>query len=112
MGFIGLAECLKALIGEHHGESEDAQQLGLEIIGHMRQRMDEAIREVSGLNFSLIATPAEGLSGTVRDASTRRSSASCRESPTGSTIRTHSISRCIITSAHLTRSAWRRRIMR
>ena len=47
MGFIGLAECLKALIGEHHGESEYAQQLGLEIIGHMRQRMDEATERVS-----------------------------------------------------------------
>ena len=62
MGFIGLAECLKALIGEHHGESEYAQQLGLEIIGHMRQRMDEATEKYH-LNFSLIATPAEGLSG-------------------------------------------------
>ena len=62
MGFIGLAECLKALIGEHHGESEYAQQLGLEIIGHMRQKMDEATEKYH-LNFSLIATPAEGLSG-------------------------------------------------
>ena len=62
VGFIGLAECLKALIGEHHGESEDAQKLGLEIIGHMRKRMDEA-SEKYGLNFSVIATPAEGLSG-------------------------------------------------
>lgn len=62
MGFIGLAECLKALIGEHHGESYRAQQLGLEIIGRMRRRMDEAAAEYQ-LNFSLIATPAEGLSG-------------------------------------------------
>ncbi len=61
-GFIGLAECLKSLIGQHHGESATAQNLGLEIIGFMRQRMDEASRKY-GLNFSLIATPAEGLSG-------------------------------------------------
>lgn len=62
VGFIGLAECLKALIGEHHGESEKAQKLGLEIIGYMRKRMD-AEAQKRRLNFSLIATPAEGLSG-------------------------------------------------
>ncbi len=62
LGFIGLAECLKALTGKHHGESEDAQKLGLEIVGYMRKRMDEA-SEKYNLNFSLIATPAEGLSG-------------------------------------------------
>jgi len=62
VGFIGLAETLKALIGKHHGESEDAQNLGLEIVGHMRRRTDEAAKKY-GLNFSLIATPAEGLSG-------------------------------------------------
>lgn len=62
VGFIGLAECLIALIGKHHGESEEAQNLGLNIIGHMRDRMEEA-SEKYGLNFSLIATPAEGLSG-------------------------------------------------
>ena len=61
-GFIGLAECLKSLIGKHHGESEEAQNLGLEIIGHMRKRMDDAADQYN-LNFSLIATPAEGLSG-------------------------------------------------
>lgn len=62
LGFIGLAECLKALLGVHHGENEAAQRLGLEIITHMRKRMDAAARSY-GLNFSLIATPAEGLSG-------------------------------------------------
>ncbi len=62
VGFIGLAETLKALIGEHHGESERAQNLGLEIVGHMRRRMDE-YSEKTGMNFSLLATPAEGLSG-------------------------------------------------
>lgn len=62
MGFIGLAECLKALTGKHHGESEEAQNLGLEIVGYMRKRMDEASKEHT-LNFTLIATPAEGTSG-------------------------------------------------
>ena len=62
MGFIGLAECLKALMGKHHGESEEAQELGLNIIGHMRRRMDEASKKY-GMNFTLLATPAEGLSG-------------------------------------------------
>lgn len=62
MGFIGLAEALKALTGYHHGESKESQNLGLEIVGYMRKRMDEASKKY-GLNFSLIATPAEGLSG-------------------------------------------------
>lgn len=62
VGFIGLAETLKALIGSHHGETQEARNLGLEIIGHMRHRTDEKSRE-TGMNFSLIATPAEGLSG-------------------------------------------------
>jgi len=61
-GFIGLAECLKCLTGKHHGESEQSQNLGLEIIAHMRKRMDDEAQK-RGLNFSLIATPAEGLSG-------------------------------------------------
>lgn len=62
LGFIGLAETLVALIGKHHGESEEAQELGLKIVSFMRQKMDEA-SEKYHLNFSLIATPAEGLSG-------------------------------------------------
>ena len=62
MGFIGLAECLKSLTGHHHGETREAQNLGLEIVGYMRRRMDEATKKY-GLNFTLIATPAEGLSG-------------------------------------------------
>lgn len=62
MGFIGLAECLKALTGKHHGESEESQNLGLEIVGYMRKRMDEASKKY-GMNFSLLATPAEGTSG-------------------------------------------------
>ena len=62
IGFIGLAECLVALIGKHHGESKEAQELGLKIISYMRKRMDEASKK-TGLNFAIIATPAEGLSG-------------------------------------------------
>ncbi|MBQ8562955.1 MAG: anaerobic ribonucleoside triphosphate reductase, partial [Firmicutes bacterium] len=62
VGFIGLAECLKVLTGKHHGESKESQSLGLEIVGYMRKRMDEEARR-TGLNWSLIATPAEGLSG-------------------------------------------------
>ncbi len=62
VGFIGLAECLKALIGAHHGESEDARELGMEIVTAMRNRIDEESKR-TGLNFSLLATPAEGLSG-------------------------------------------------
>ena len=62
IGFIGLAECLKALIGEHHGESDKAQKLGLEIIGFMRKKCDEYSQEYK-LNFTCLATPAEGLSG-------------------------------------------------
>ena len=62
IGFIGLAETLKALLGEHHGESEKAQKLGLEIIGHLRKRCDEFCEEYN-LNFTCLATPAEGLSG-------------------------------------------------
>lgn len=61
-GFIGLAECLKALIGKHHGESSEAQELGLKIVKHMRDKADDYTLETK-LNFSLIATPAEGLSG-------------------------------------------------
>jgi len=62
VGFIGLAECLTALTGRHHGESDESQKLGLEIVGHMRRRLDEE-SQTRGLNFTLLATPAEGLSG-------------------------------------------------
>lgn len=62
IGFIGLAETLTALYGHHHGESEEMQQKGLEIIGHMRDFCDRRGKEM-GLNFGLLATPAEGLSG-------------------------------------------------
>ena len=61
VGFIGLAECLIALIGKHHGESDEAQTLGLKIIGHLRKRMDDECVK-TGLNWSAFATPAEGLS--------------------------------------------------
>jgi len=62
VGFIGLAETLVALTGMHHGESDASQDLGLRIIRHMRQRCDERSLE-EGLNYTLLATPAEGLSG-------------------------------------------------
>jgi ribonucleoside-triphosphate reductase len=62
IGFIGLAECLKVLVGQHHGESSESQRIGLKIISHMRGRMDAEAKK-TGLNFTLLATPAEGLSG-------------------------------------------------
>ena len=62
IGFIGLAETLKALCGKHHGESEEAQALGLRIVGAIRQFCDESSR-IYCLNFTCLATPAEGLSG-------------------------------------------------
>ena len=62
LGFIGLAEALTALTGEHHGQNEKAQELGLSIIQHLRRKADEESAQ-TGLNFSIIATPAESLSG-------------------------------------------------
>jgi ribonucleoside-triphosphate reductase len=62
IGLIGLAECLVALTGRHHGESSEAQALGISIVSHMRHRCDEATKQYK-LNFSLLATPAEQLSG-------------------------------------------------
>lgn len=62
VGFIGLAETLTSLTGKHHGESEDAQALGQEIVAHMRKKIDEACEQYD-LNYTLLATPAEGLSG-------------------------------------------------
>ncbi len=68
IGFIGLAECLVALVGKHHGESQEAQTLGLRIVSHMRSRANEFSEEYQH-NYSILATPAEGLSGkfTTRD---------------------------------------------
>jgi len=62
LGFIGLAECLVALTGKHHGEDAGSQALGVSIVSHMRQLCDAASKQY-GLNFSLFATPAESLSG-------------------------------------------------
>lgn len=62
VGFIGLAECLVALTGKHHGESEESRQLGLKIIRHLRKRCDEECAK-TGLTWACFATPAEGLSG-------------------------------------------------
>ncbi|MBO7138965.1 MAG: anaerobic ribonucleoside triphosphate reductase [Prevotella sp.] len=62
IGFIGLAECLVALIGKHHGESEEAQELGLKIVSYMRDRINEFCERYHH-NYSVLATPAEGLAG-------------------------------------------------
>jgi ribonucleoside-triphosphate reductase len=62
IGFIGLAECLIALTGKHHGESKESQELGLKIISHMRDRINEFCEQYKH-NYSVLATPAEGLSG-------------------------------------------------
>lgn len=62
IGFIGLAECLKALTGKHHGESEESQKLGIKIISHMRDKCNE-FSEVYKHNYGLLGTPAESLSG-------------------------------------------------
>ena len=62
IGFIGLAECLTALTGKHHGESAESQKLGLEIIGRMRKNCDEYAKKYN-LNFTCLATPSEGLAG-------------------------------------------------
>ena len=71
IGFIGLAECLIALVGKHHGESEEAQELGLRIVSHMAERIN-GFAETYQHNFTFLATPAEGLSGkfTKRDKKT------------------------------------------
>ena len=106
IGFIGLAECLKALIGTHHGESEEAQNLGLDIIGYMRKRVDDACKK-TGLNFSLIATPAEGLSGRFVKIDREKYG----EIP-GVTDREYYTNSFHITSAHSIKSSWKRRITR
>ena len=62
IGFIGLAECLIALTGKHHGESEEAQALGIKIVSHMRSRVNDFCEQYKH-NYSVLATPAEGLSG-------------------------------------------------
>ncbi len=62
IGFIGLAECLVAMTGKHHGEDEESRELGLDIITHMRERCDKYSKKYK-LNFTLLATPAEGLAG-------------------------------------------------
>lgn len=62
IGFIGLAECLKALVGKHHGESEEAQELGIKIVTYMHDRVKDFCEQYQH-NYSVLATPAEGLSG-------------------------------------------------
>jgi ribonucleoside-triphosphate reductase len=62
IGFIGLAETLVAMTGKHHGEDEESRELGLDIISHMREKCDQFSKKYK-LNFSLLATPAEGIAG-------------------------------------------------
>lgn len=62
VGYVGLAEALVALIGKHHGESDEAQELGLKIVAFMRDKMD-ALTDKTGLNYTLLATPAESYAG-------------------------------------------------
>jgi anaerobic ribonucleoside-triphosphate reductase len=76
IGFIGLAECLIALTGRHHGEDAASQALGLRIVGHLRSRANE-FSERYGHNYSVLATPAEGLAGRF----TKRDRASFGEVP-------------------------------
>lgn len=71
IGFVGLAEALKALIGKHHGESKEAQELGLKIIGYLREKTDEYAEE-TGLNFTTFATPAENLAGRFAKINTKK----------------------------------------
>ena len=102
IGFIGLAECLIALCGKHHGESEEAQELGLRIISHMAEKIN-GFAETYQHNFTFLATPAEGLSGkfTKRDKKT-----SCTTSAPRSTRR-RSRARTTSTRTPATSSTWR-----
>ncbi len=103
VGFIGLAEALKALRGKHHGESEESQNLGLEIVGFMRNYLDKLTAE-RHMNYTLLATPAEGLSGRFVRIDRERFGV-IPASPTGITTPTPSTCPSIIPSAPLTKSA-------
>lgn len=109
IGFIGLAECLVALIGKHHGESDEAQALGLRIVSHMRSRVNEYCEKYQH-NFSVLATPAEGLSGkfTAKD---RKSFGIIPASQTRYTIPIPIMFRYTITARHDTRPKLKRLIM-
>ena len=71
IGFCGLAECLVALIGKHHGESEEAQQLGLKIVGHIREKTD-AYTEAESMNWTCFGTPAESTAGQFQRANRKK----------------------------------------
>ena len=107
VGFIGLAETLKALIGEHHGESERARALGIQIISRMRARLDAEAQKTK-LNFSLLATPAEGLSGRFVRMDAKKFG--IIPGPTARITPIPSMCRCTTRSVHSRRSASRRRI--
>ena len=110
VGFIGLAECLKALIGKHHGESEEAQELGLKIVGFIREKADKKAAETK-LNFSVIATPPKGFPASSY-VSTASVSAPSKVLRIRTTTPIRSTSRSITASAPTTRSSLKRRIMR
>ena len=110
VGFIGLAECLKALIGKHHGESEEAQELGLKIVGFIREKADKKAAETK-LNFSVIATPPKGFPASSY-VSTASVSAPSKVLRIRTTTPIRSTSRSITASAPTTRSVLKRRIMR
>lgn len=110
IGFIGLAECLKALTGKHHGESEESQRLGLRIITHMRDRANE-YSEKYHHNYSILATPAEGLAGkfTKRD---KKQFGIILVLPTASITPTAITCRCTTSALLCIRHRWRRLITR
>ena len=104
-GFIGLAECLKALVGKHHGESDEAQQLGLKIVTHMRDKCND-FSEQYRHNYSVLATPAEGLSGRSH-AGTRRILALFRALQTANTTPIRATCRFTTSVPQCTRLRWR-----
>ena len=110
VGFIGLAERLKALIGVHHGESKEAQELGLgRIIGRMRARIGRR-RAKTGLNFSLLATPAEGLSGRFVKIDRKKFGKIEGVTDERNSTQSHSIYLFTSPSTHSEKSSWKRLI--
>lgn len=109
IGFIGLAECLVALLGKHHGESGEAQELGLKIVTYMRDRANQFSEQYQH-NYSVLATPAEGLSGKFTRID-RKSSARCRASQTVTTTPTPTTCPYTTNAAPATKRKWRLLIM-
>ena len=109
IGYIGLAETLlvTALYGHHHGESDEMQQKGLQIVKYMRDYCDRKSQEMK-MNFTLLATPAEEPVGRFIRMWTKSATATSRASPTATITPTRSTSRCGLTSPPTTRSTRRR----